>query len=181
MNSSWIGAGGLYQNGILGNEENLFLIFWGAQIFLVEKIYFGIHFQFLSLQSKTNVLSVGNKNCKRQHTSYKLEMDQNFEPRDYSKSTANQVSMRETEGREKSSKCNQCAYASYHAGDLRKHMKTHSGEKTNKCNQCDYAAFYTRHLRRHLKTHTVEKLYNCQQCDYASSRAADLKKHLKTH
>ena len=44
----------------------------GAQIFLVEKIHFGIHFQFLSLiQSKANVLSVGNKNCKRQHTSYK--------------------------------------------------------------------------------------------------------------
>ena len=67
-------------------------------------------------------------------------MDQNFEPRDYSKSTANQVSMRETEGREKSNKCNQCAYASYHAGDMRKHMKTHSGEKTNKCNLCDFAS-----------------------------------------
>ena len=39
-------------------------IFGGSQIFLVEKIYFGIHFQFLSPQSKTNVLSVGNKNCK---------------------------------------------------------------------------------------------------------------------
>jgi len=56
----------------LGNEENLLLIFWGAKIFLVEKIYFGIHFQFLSLQSKTNVLSVGNKNCERQHTSFGL-------------------------------------------------------------------------------------------------------------
>ena len=34
------------------------------EIFLVEKVYFEIHFQFLYLQSKTNVLSVGNKNCK---------------------------------------------------------------------------------------------------------------------
>merc|ERR1712001_282886 len=132
----------------LGNQENLLSIFWGAQIFLVEKIYFGIHFQFLYLQSKTNVLSVGNKNCKRQHTSYTLEMDQNFEPRDFSKSTANQVSMRETEGREKSNKCNQCAYASYHAGDLRKHLKIHSGEKTNKCNQCDFASSQAGDLRR---------------------------------
>ena len=33
-----------------------------------------------------------------------MEMDQNFEPRDYSRSTTNQVSMRETEGREKSNK-----------------------------------------------------------------------------
>ena len=107
MCSRWIREGGLYQNGILGNQENqllidfLLLFFGGGQLFSVEKIYFGIHFQFLSLQSKTNVLSVGNKNYKRQHTSYKLEMDQNFEPRDYSKSTANQVSMREREMAEK--------------------------------------------------------------------------------
>ena len=40
---------------------------------------------------------------------------------------------------EKSNKCNQCNYASFHAGDLRTHLKTHSGEKPNKCNQCDYA------------------------------------------
>ena len=136
------------------------MIFGGSQIFLVEKIYFGIHFQFLSLQSKTNVLSVGNKNCKRQHATYNLEMDQNFEPRDYSKSTSNQVSMRETEGREKSNECNQCAYASYHAGKLGKHLKIHSGEKTNKCNQCDYACSEPSALRSHLKTHSGENQKN---------------------
>ena len=87
-------------------------------------------------------------------------MDQNFEPKDYSKSTANQVSMRVTEGREKSSKCNQCAYASYHAGDLRKHLKIHSGEKTNKCNQCDYACSEPSALRSHLKTHSGENQKN---------------------
>ena len=47
--------------------------FLGAQIISVAKINFGIYFQFLSLQSKTNVLSVGNNNCKRQHTSYGLK------------------------------------------------------------------------------------------------------------
>ena len=56
-------------------------------------------------------------------------MDQNFEPRDCSKSTANQVSMRETEGREKSNKCNQCDYASSQAGNLRRHLKTHREER----------------------------------------------------
>ena len=86
-------------------------------------------------------------------------MDQNIEPRDYRKSTANQVPMRVTEGREKSSKCNQCAYASYHAGNLRRHLKMHSGEteRPNKCNQCDYASSQAGHLRRHLKTHSDKK------------------------
>ena len=57
----------------------------------------------------------------------------------------------------KSKKCNQCEYASSRAGDLRKHLKTHSGEKSNKCNQCDYAFSQAGHLRRHLKTHCGAK------------------------
>ena len=86
-----------------------------------------------------------------------LEMDQNLEQRDFGESAANQGSMRETEGREKSNKCNQCDYASLQAGDLRRHLKTHSGEKSNKCNQCDFASSLAGDLRRHLKTHGGEK------------------------
>ena len=93
--------------------------------------------------------------------SWKQELQvKNFEPRDYSKRTANQVSMRETEGREKSNECNQCAYASYHAGNLGKHLKIHSGEKTNKCNQCDYACSEPSALRSHLKTRSGENKKN---------------------
>ena len=58
---------------------------------------------------------------------------------------------------EKSNKCNQCDYASYHAGDLRRHLKRHSGEKSNKCNQCNYASSQAGVLRIHLKTHSGEK------------------------
>ena len=90
--------------------------------------------------------------------SWKQELQvENFEPRDYSKCTANQVSMKETEGSEKSNECNQCAYASYHAGKLGKHLKIHSGEKTNKCNQCDFASYEASNLRTHLKMHTGQK------------------------
>ena len=35
----------------------------------------------------------------------------------------------------KSKNCNQCEYTTSHAGNLRKHLKTHTGEKSNNCNQ----------------------------------------------
>ena len=60
----------------------------------------------------------------------------------------------------KSKKCNQCDYASSHAGHLKVHLKTHIGEKSNKCNQCDYASSHAGHLRTHLKLHSGEKLTN---------------------
>ena len=49
-------------------------------------------------------------------------------------------------------KCNECNFASSRAGDLRRHLKTHSGEKPNKCHQCDYASLRVSGLKRHLKT-----------------------------
>ena len=49
---------------------------------------------------------------------------------------------------------NQCDFASFQAGDLRRHMKMHSGEKSNKCNQCDFASSRAGHLKRHMITHT---------------------------
>ena len=55
--------------------------------------------------------------------------------------------------REKSNKCNQCDFASSQAGDLKRHLTTHSGEKSNKCNQCDYVSSQAGDLRKHLKTH----------------------------
>ena len=62
----------------------------------------------------------------------------------------------------KSHKCNQCDYASSHAGHLaiRAHLKMRSGEKSNKCNQCDYISFEASNLRRHLEMHCGEKFNN---------------------
>ena len=68
--------------------------------------------------------------------------------------------------REKSKKCNQCAYTSFYASHLRRHLITHIREKSNKCNQCDYTSFYASHLRRHLIIHSGEKLNKCNQCEY---------------
>ena len=81
-----------------------------------------------------------------------------------------------THSREKSNKCNQCDFASVQPGDLKGHLKTHSGEKSNKCNQCGYACSDPSALRAHLKTHTGEKPNKCSRCDYASSQARPFEK-----
>ena len=107
-------------------------------------------------------------------------MDQNLE-RDLIKNTANEILRRETDGREKSNKCNQCNSTFSQAAHLRRHLRTHSGEKPNKCNQCDFASIQAGDLRRHLKTHSGEKSNKCSQCDFASYRASGLRIHLKTH
>ena len=51
----------------------------------------------------------------------------------------------------KSLKCNQCDYASVLAGNVRRHLKTHSGEKSFICNQRDFAYVHSDDLRKHLK------------------------------
>ena len=133
-----------------GKSRKYIIIFWGGPNFLGRENLF---WDSLSI----SVPTIQNQ-CA---FSWKQELQvKNFEPRDYSKRTANQVSMRETEGREKSNECNQCAYASYHAGNFGKHLKIHSGEKTNKCNQCDYACSEPSALRSHLKTRSGENKKN---------------------
>ena len=76
-------------------------------------------------------ISVGKEHCKSQHISYMLNMDQNLKQPDLCKNTADQVPLRETNGREKSNKCNQCDYASSRASHLRRHFKRHTGKKSN--------------------------------------------------
>ena len=102
-----------------------------------------LFFHFLSFK-----LPVGGDN------NPKLEvMDQDLVDNDFIESGVNEdIPFRNTndEG-EKSSKCNQCNYASSHAGHLKTHLKTHTGEKSNKCNQCDYASSQASNLRTHLK------------------------------
>ena len=98
---------------------------------------------------------------------YKVVMEhlQTLEKYDFSMDDENEmdneneeIHMKKATNIIKSYKCNQCDFASSQAGDLRRHLKTHSGEESNKCNQCDYASSQAGDLRTHLKTHTGEKL-----------------------
>ena len=47
--------------------------------------------------------------------------------------------------------------ASPQANDLTRHLKTHTGEKSNKCNQCDFATSHAGNLRTHLNIQHGEK------------------------
>ena len=61
----------------------------------------------------------------------------------------------------KSNICNQCDYASSRAGNLKRHLTSHTGEKPNKCNQCHYASSRADVLKTHLKIHSEEKSNKC--------------------
>ena len=132
---------------------------------------------------KPTFFSVSNKFYTRNHP-LQVVMDDHDRVAcdDISVANANvEIHIKESNNLEKTNKCRKCDYSFSHAGDLRRHLKTHSGERLNKCNQCDYASSQAGSLRRHLKMHTGEKSNKCNQCDYASSEAGDLRKHLKKH
>ena len=91
-------------------------------------------------------------------TQHRVAMEQNLKNLNLGLQDANvKIMKKNIDNVIKSHKCNQCDYASSHAGQLRAHLKRHSGEKSNKCNQCGYASSQAGHLRRHLKTHSGEK------------------------
>ena len=60
-----------------------------------------------------------------------LEMDQNLEQRDLGKNTAIEIPIRETDGREKSNKCNQCDCTFSQASHLRILEPTMEKSQTN--------------------------------------------------
>ena len=60
-----------------------------------------------------------------------LEMDQNFEQQHLGKNTANEIPRRETDGREKSNKCNQCDCTFSQASHLRILEPTMEKSQTN--------------------------------------------------
>ena len=138
------------------------------------------HFHLLSV---ILIFSVSNWQFAQDNNPKLDVMGQDLIDDDFSESGVNvDVPLRNTNNEVvKSNKCNQCNYASSHAGHFRTHLKTHSGEKSNKCNQCDFASSQAGNLRKHLKTHTGEKSNKCNQCHFACSDPSSLRRHMKRH
>ena len=101
---------------------------------------------------------------------------------------------------EKSTKCNQCAYAStkkdslkihggetwnkyasLHAYNLRVILKKHNTENLYKCKHCDFALSGPSTLRSLLETNSGQNTNRCNQCKYASYQTGILRTHMKTH
>ena len=133
-----------------------------------------------------------------------VKMNQTLGQNDSRKSNNNvKATKTSRNGGEKSNKCNQCEYVSSHAGNLKRHLKTHSREKLNQCdfassdsgtlgvhlkthseenpNQWDFTSFGTGTLGVHLKTHSGENPNQCNQCEFASSETSTLGMHMKKH
>ena len=103
-----------------------------------------------------------------------------------------------THSGEKSTKCDQCAYAStkkdslkihggetwnkyasLHAYNLRVILKTHNTEHLCKCKHCDFTLSGPSTLRRLLETNCGQNTNSCNQCKYASYQTGNLRTNMK--
>ena len=54
--------------------------------------------------------------------------------------------------KDKSKKSIKCDSAIF-VGNFGRHLRIHSGEKSHKCEQCDFASAHAGNLKRHIKIH----------------------------
>ena len=76
-------------------------------------------------------------------------------------------------------RCGTCEKAFYSAGNLKRHMLTHSAVKSHKCGNCDKSFARAGDLKQHMEC--GEKSHMCRICGKAFTLAGNLRMHLHTH
>ena len=89
--------------------------------------------------------------------------------------------MEDIPGKGSSSVCHLCEKAFTRAGDLKRHLLTHSGKKIHKCVTCEKAFALAGNLKKHILTHTGVKAHKCGTCDKAFTQTDNLKAHNLIH
>ena len=75
--------------------------------------------------------------------------------------------------------CTQCKCACTSAGNLKRHMLTHSGAKPFNCSQCNKRT--PQNLKMHILIHSGENHFMCEKCNYSCNCAGHLKNHKLMH
>ena len=78
--------------------------------------------------------------------------------------------------------CKVCNKFYAHAGNLKRHMVTHTGEKKFKCqhHNCERTFNQRSHLQTHEITHSGERKFECDQCDAKFGQKGHLKGHMQS-